>query len=492
MAAPIVISIDSDAAGAVKGVEDVDAALTKTTKSLESVTTGGAKSTDELEASFRQYTTAVQQESTKQTEAVEISSTEQNRIQRESVKAGAAATAETLAQTASGFDGTLQGGLSTLTNIGATLSAVLPPEFAAVAVLGTLAFSAISGAITNGDESAKNFTADVASLADQMIKAGNGGAISFSDLTSNLQALATQTDPTKASLADLFDTAKSAGASATDLADAYAGDTDQLKQLDDEAKKKLELDKQDIELYGTRFEKSKLSLAQLHETTDAQSKYVDYLDDTVRKQNAATTTTDEYDKAVKALGPSTVQSVAEQKAALEAGANAFSDIGSKIQSEQDGLNAAATAASEKTKKTVVANNVETADSFIAEQAKELSALLSANANKIDIYEKFGKDAGAAVIKDVGNNPQLLAALAAASPADVQKIKDQYSAAGKAAGENLTKAAQIALTANQAVGNIKINADTTDAKKSIASLTSSKQLLNIVVNSITTKTGVKLF
>jgi hypothetical protein len=511
MADPIVISVTSEVSGALKGVQDVNAELQQTSKSLTDLGTGAAKSTDQLTEDFTQYTQQVKEQSTEQTAVVSDNIEEQGRIVKEGVKGTASAIAASVAQSASGMNGTFEGVAGSATNILSQLAYSIP-EFGAIFAAGALAFGLIDGLLKQDTASAADLQAQISSLVGELIKAGTDGALPLADLTTNLKDLATQADPTKTSLIELDDAAKNSGNSATALADAYAGDSQGLKALDDTAKAKLATDQAALTLEGQNAHEVSLHTVALQDQTAAQQKVTDTLNSAVESQKKAAQVTEAYDADVKSLGSTSAEAAAKSAAAWTAAESGLSELGSNLASEQDKINTTLTddqaklatavqdSEGKQTKAVVDARaaevaasqkaNVDTLAAFESELTTEVTDLLSTNANKVTIYEKFGKDAGAALIKDVGNNPTLLDALAGAGPTDIAKIKSSYALYGQAASESLTKEAQAGIDSHALTFKpVVVDADTSKASRALTALAQTK--VNVIVTG-TTRSGVKLF
>jgi len=481
MADPIVIQVVSEASQAVKGVTDVGAALDKTGKSIDAVTKNGKVDVAQLETKFRDLTNTVTHENQKQNQDFEITTRERTKIVREGINKTGESAKQAALQGIQSIDGSVQGALSGVQAVVAGVFGTFGPEGLAIGAALSAAVGLIGGAFANAGQDAQELQQRVSDLTATLEKAADG-AVGVDDITASLQKLSTESDGSKVSLDKLFQTAKDSGNSATALADAYAGQTKDLKALREEAAKKLKQDDQEVFAHQAgRESQNSQNVAllqaegQYRKTAQAQRDYLSYLDSAITVNKKAATETKQYNEAVAALAKTSGQ-------IIQAGADAFSSVGDQIAAKQQKLDDAAKAASEKTKHTVIANNIETAQSFIDEQATELAALTSSNANKIAIYEKFGKDAGAAVIKDAGSNTKLLAALANATPAEVQTITSQYKAAGKAAGENLQKEAQAALDKQKlTAAPVAIKPDSSAYDSFIKNVQNTRTVKNIQLN-----------
>jgi len=121
---------------------------------------------------------------------------------------------------ADGVQGTLGGIVSSLGPIGAVAGAA-----------GALGIGLIISAFDKAGTESEDYKAKVAELATQLIETGNVGAPAIEYIAEQLKSLATETDDAKTSLDDLRDVADKSGSSYEDLANAYAGNTDNLDEL---------------------------------------------------------------------------------------------------------------------------------------------------------------------------------------------------------------------------------------------------------------------
>lgn len=259
----ITIGVASDTGEFSKGIADgVVKPLVDADTTLNELASTSQEASDKIEAalkaqqvattqnatSHRKATQQINQDNQEQVESFELTSMEQNRIQKESLKAGAGALATTLAQTATSFDGTATGILDTGTNILATLGAVMPGIGGLIAGAGTLLLGVLSGVFNKTSDDTKNLTQDVSDLSDEMIKAGHAGASAFSDVSDALEKLATETDPTKVSLEGIWDAAKAGGDNFKASALAIASNSKNLQELTKAGKEKLAVDQDQLKL----------------------------------------------------------------------------------------------------------------------------------------------------------------------------------------------------------------------------------------------------
>jgi cytochrome c551/c552 len=216
---------------------------------------------------------------------------------------------QNLAETLSSFDGTVEGTISGiqgtlggvtagLTGVGATIAAVA----------GAAGLGLIFAAVQSGTEETEKLREKVSELAAEYIDTGELGGASIDYIVDKVKQLALETDDSEASLKKLRDVADRSGSSFQDLADAYAGNTDELDKmiakgedyvdsLNDQAFAVDTTSKAEQGLYGELINKA-----------DAQEKVNDYLEEAKKVADLAAEAEANY---VAAGGPEL-----ERKAAL--------------------------------------------------------------------------------------------------------------------------------------------------------------------------------
>lgn len=495
----MVLSVDitSDTRQFQAQVDDVSNQLAKVKEQLDQTTASGDKAGGSIESSmhqaqqasaesttvFRQQTTAVKQGTQEQTEAFGVSQREINSIQKEGLRTTGAALAQTVAQSASAIDGSVNGALNALSNISIGITALSSvPEVAAAAGVIALITAAITGAVQKSQAEIQLEQQDVSDLVKEMEKLGVSGPSSVASINAALKTFSTTTDGSDKDLDALRKTADQAGISWIAYARAVAGSTKDQEDLYNSVNKQIEVLDAQSRAVDTTTNSGTKSYGVLQKRLAALQAVSDELEKQNKDLGLSKTRVDEYSQAQQTAITKTHQ--------LADATKAFGDIGSNLASEQqqnaqdltDAQSKLATAVENsngrQTKAVKAARaaevaasqkaDVDTTANFIAAQKKEIDALLTANQSKAEIYSKFGNAAGKAIIKDVGDNPTLLEALAGASPAQVTTILGQYAAAGTAAGATLVHSAQ---SGANSVGPIKVPvvADTTSIDRTLTEL-----------------------
>lgn len=131
-------------------------------------------------------------------------------------------TGQNLKEVAASFDGTAQGAASGIQGLVAeVLEGFGPGGLVAGAVVAGGIGLLMSG-IEDADTQTQAFREDVSSLAQSWIAAGRNGSIGAQQIADQLEAMATQSDNSKVSLADVEAQAKSLGIPFRELAQVYA------------------------------------------------------------------------------------------------------------------------------------------------------------------------------------------------------------------------------------------------------------------------------
>ena len=417
---------------------------------------------------------------------MEISATEQERIQREGLKAGAASFAGIAAQSVAGLDGSVSGLLNAATNIGSGIAVFAEGPVAVAAAAGTLAFGLMTGAITQAQAATKQEQADVEALTKSLESSGTAGVSGVAAIDAQLKKFSTTTDGSAQDITVLKKEANEAGVSFKDYADAMAGNVDKQQELYDSVQKQIP----NLKAWSIAQDASKTVGSQA--TSEMQTRLIalEAISAALSGQNKEL---GESKDRVKDLGEALEASAAQAKADAaaqtaysKATLDAFSDVGSQIAAQQQTLNDNAQSESEQTKKKVVADNVETAQSFVDTQNSELKTLESNTAAKIAIYEKFGKDA-TEIISDAGDNTSLLQSLAGASPTQVASILANYAQLGVLAGQGLKSGAETALKGGIPLKTILDSPDVTQLLKGIQDRLDAAKF-SVPITSITLRPG----
>ncbi|WP_313539844.1 hypothetical protein [Leifsonia aquatica] len=167
------------------------------------------------------------------------------------------------------------------------------PAIAAVAA-GAAGIGLILGAIENGQEQSEAWKQDVADLTQQFIDAGRRGPDAIDAMADKLKELATQTDDAGVSLSKLDDLTSRSGTSFEDAAQAYAGNTDALRELVRQGKDRLE----QLQREGTATDQNNAKQVEAYgkviDQANAQKELNTYLEQASQKADEAAKNAERY------------------------------------------------------------------------------------------------------------------------------------------------------------------------------------------------------
>jgi hypothetical protein len=517
------IPITSEGAGFISGVKTgVIAPLKDAQDAIEQLASTNTSASTKIEAGFKAQqiateqaaaatkaaTLVTQQETEKQTEAFGLSNREINAAQKDTVKQGGAVVAQIVSQSVSGFDGTVSSGLSALTNLSSGVAALSTvPEVAAIGGAIAIITSLISGSFQQAEADTKQFKADVSSTTGTLEKMGIVGVDGVTAVDNAIKKMSITTDGSTADLEANKASAEAAGVSWVQYTDALAGNTEAQKTVYAEATKNAaEQTKIIREQQGARTLEAQNARSAATIELNADNSVTSALKEKNSVLSASTKAANDSAKAQKAEAAS---STAAANALLDYGTKAqgvFGDLGTKLQTAQDDVNTKLSDAqsklasdledsSGKVTKAVVADRAAVAaasakadqdsvDSFIAAQSQQLADLQDKKANEIKIYEEFGPQAAAALIKNAGSNVKLLSNLADATPAQIADIKANYATAGQEAALSYTKEAQAQIKASQLTGNVVLTAPNgSDVVKAIQTQVNNTPAIKVQIQGI---------
>ncbi|MGK9146667.1 hypothetical protein KXS11_03445 [Plantibacter flavus] len=297
---------------ASQGVEDISDSLDDLARDAKSSarkmgdelgdeTKDGARdatnSLDRVEDSFRDLAVSARRETGEASDALARNTKEgTSRAKRDLEELGNEAK-QNAAETFSSFDGSAE---SFADGLQGTLGGVvsgLGPIGAALGAAGALGIGLIMAELDRGTERSEEFRASVSELAAEYIETGKVGAASLDFILDRMKALATETGEGKTNLSDLYDVAKKSGSSFEDLADAYAGNTEQIDEMLDAGKEYLkQLEEQDNKNVS-RTRSGKQVNKTMEEQTEAQRDYNAYLEEAKTKADEAAAAQEHYAQA---------------------------------------------------------------------------------------------------------------------------------------------------------------------------------------------------
>lgn len=321
--AGITIGVAADTREAAKGATDLAKGFDQVADTLDDVAKSSTKAGDKLEASMRDAqretkdtATAFKQLAREQRDAASAGGEDFSRVTKKSMKDSSEAVKEfsgeakqNIGETFSSFRGDAsdfaQVAQDTLGGLTSGLEGI--PAVAAVAA-GAAGIGLILGAMEDGQVKSEAWKQAVADLTQQFIEAGREGPEALEAAIDKLKQLASSTDDAGLNLDKLNKLSSRSGDTFEDVARAYAGNTDALKeivkagdarikQLTDESNRIDTADDAQRKRYGTMIDE-----------IQAQSELNNYLDDASKKAEEAAKNAELYAKS----GAAEMEAKAEQ------------------------------------------------------------------------------------------------------------------------------------------------------------------------------------
>lgn len=295
--------------GIIKPVEDADDALTDLGKNrgpaqLEDDLKDAQRATDKLGDEARQNAKQMQSDYRKTGRAARDAADESGdgwtRSARkageglDTIKEESHATAR---EAAASFDGSAQSIGDAFQEVAANAFAGFGPAGALAGIAAAAGIGLISTAFQNAGDDEEALKQKVSDLATEFIETGTIGQASIEHLADRLKTLATVTDGSEQNLSELRKVADDSGNSFKDLAQAYAGNTDRLKELWHEGQKKLAQIREEQQANNTNSVMEKGLAQRLADKATAQQKYNDYLGQSLGVARQAATEAENYAKA---------------------------------------------------------------------------------------------------------------------------------------------------------------------------------------------------
>lgn len=284
----------------------------------------GERAAERLERSFKEASDATAKNGGKGPEDFARRTRESTDDANESVRTFKDEAKSNLSEVASSFDGSAT---SIVDLFQGTLGGVIADLGPAGLVAGTVAAAGvglIGAAFTANGEQSEAFKQKVSDLTAELIESGREGSAGIQYIADKLQELATSTDDAEDNLKDLRSAADRSGGSYKDLAQAVAGNTDEIDKQIDKALKLQDAWQQTGQ--GQLEADDALGLSSSNRS-DALDEYIQYLRD-------AKTASDDANDAQKnfadAGGPA-LQAAADAVSAYSEGVqSAYADAGASI------------------------------------------------------------------------------------------------------------------------------------------------------------------
>jgi hypothetical protein len=299
MANGLTLNVTANTREAVRGAKDIGDALDDVADSLDDVARDGAKSGDKLEKAFddtRKANGKVERSFKDLADTAKRESNTAGDALGKNVKRGADdaqdgikeignEAASTAKESAASFDGSAASIGDAFQEVAANAFAGFGPAGLIAGVAAAAGIGVVSSTLEKGKEESEEFKAEIAELAAELIETGKTGGPALEYIVDRLKDLATEGGDAKTNLEDLSDVAKKSGNNYKDLAQAYAGASDELNKLVDAGKTRLE----QLEEEANRPDLTPAQTKAIYGKITAQEEYNDYLGAAKEKADAAAT-----------------------------------------------------------------------------------------------------------------------------------------------------------------------------------------------------------
>lgn len=182
-------------------------------------------------------------------------------------------------ETFSSFDGSASSFADGIQGTFGGIVSSMGPVGMAIGAAGALGIGMFMGDADKAKEKTDEFKAKVSELAAELIDVGGDPAEALGAVADRLKELATNSEEGEINLAALHDAAGTSASGYKRLADAYAGNTDELKQMVDAERERLEVAE---EAFNQDKRWDSATTERLKNARDGQRLIVEGLDDTIK------------------------------------------------------------------------------------------------------------------------------------------------------------------------------------------------------------------
>jgi hypothetical protein len=269
--------------GVVEPLEDVKDRLDKvgteserTGEELEGAFREAQQETKKLDREFKGMADTMRQESRSAGKDVDRNLREGTDGAREGIHEVGDEAASTAKETAASFDGSAESIVGAFQEVAANAFAGFGPAGLAAGLAAAAGIGLVSSAIIQGQEDATALKEEVSALTAELIAVGDGKP-SLDYIVDRLKALATETEDGATNLEDLKDAAKESGSSFRDLAQAYAGNVDGIKDMVKAGRERIKQLEAEADAIDTTSQADNGKYAANQKKTKAQQEYNEYL-----------------------------------------------------------------------------------------------------------------------------------------------------------------------------------------------------------------------
>lgn len=379
----------------------------------------------------------------------------------------------TAKETAASFDGSADSIVGAFQEVAANAFAGFGPAGAVAGLAAAAGIGLVSAQIATAAAETEDLKAQTSDLAQTYIDAGDAAAPALDAVIDKLKTTATETDDAKTSLTDLKKLADDSGSSYKDLAQAYAGNADGLKDLwraADRRAKQLEAEETAM-LNANRAGSDAYKV--LEKQTTAQREYTNYLGkslgvqrDATREQELFTQAGGDTLTAASALSAEMDAAAAKERDYAMAGGDAFVAKTKLIEGVQGSVDQAAASWEVYSDKEKTSLDPAT---YLANLQTRLDAAAGYAGSLATAQEKLSPEAYQYLVDQGIDFAPMLASILGGGDQMIADFDTKFSAAAKAGntaiGSNLTDSFNVEAT---------VDAKTSDAEDKLQQVTDRKR------------------
>jgi hypothetical protein len=415
----------------------------------------GERGLERLERSFRDMSDSAQRESRSAGRDIDRNVRQGSDSARDGIREIGDESASTAKEAAASFDGSAESIGDAFQEVAANAFAGFGPAGLIAGVAAAAGIGLVFSKIEEGAESTEAFKERVSELAGEFIETGKSGAVSLEFIIDKLKSMATETEDNATGLEDLRDASDRSGSSFKDLADAYSGSTDQLKELVKEGKDHLKNLQDEADLVDTTTNAGVAKYNQLMDQIAGQEQYNAYMGEAKTAAEEAA----EAEANYAAAGGPEMELKAARLEALNDKYDEIAGSASEFISEETGLfDVSGYIASMDARIAALQNyNTQIGESALTEEAKSF-------------LDSQGQDAAAS----------LFAGYQTATDAEKAKLNDIWSEAGSENSGSYTNTFTEGLPDDVKGPDVKVEADTKQAEADIEKTTKKERKTEIKV------------
>lgn len=232
----------------------------------------------------------------------------------------------TAREVAASFDGSAQSIGEGFQEVAANAFAGFGPAGMLAGIAAAAGIGIVFSAMEKGTEETAAFKERVGELTQELIDSGDKAGPSLDYIVDRLKSLATESDEAETSLQDLYDVSKKSGSSFEDLAQAYAGNVEGLKDLQKVGKKRLEDLEAEADAIDQTSEASEGKYGALLKEAEGQEEYNKYLADAAKLAEDAASQEEHYAKSGAAAMEARAEAIGTIQGELDSAMGLYDDF----------------------------------------------------------------------------------------------------------------------------------------------------------------------